>query len=59
VRTTLRIEGDFEAWKVSGGQAKLVSNIAKSLGIDASQITVIEAKAGSIILVYDIKASDG
>lgn len=59
VRTTLKMDGNFDEFQASGGQAKFSTALATNLGIDSSQITIIDAYAGSIVLLYDITAADG
>lgn len=59
VRTTLKMDGNFADFQKSGGQAKFTTALATNLGINASQITIINAYEGSIVLLYDITAAEG
>lgn len=53
------MEGDFTAFTIGGGAAKFTSALSTNLGIKTSQITIIDSYAGSIVLLYDLKAAPG
>lgn len=58
VRTTLKLEGNFNEFISSGGKEKFVTDLATNLGLDTSQITIIDAYEGSIVLLYDITPAE-
>jgi hypothetical protein len=51
--------GNFTEFKASGGEEKFTKALSTNLGINASQITILDAYEGSIVLLYDIQAADG
>jgi hypothetical protein len=59
LRTTIKMEGSFNWFQASEGQAKFTTTISTYLGINASQCTIIDAYEGSIVLLYDIQAAEG
>lgn len=59
VRTTLRMEGDPEAFDDPDYKEQWIKNLAESLGVDPSQISISNVAAGSVIVVYDITPAEG
>lgn len=59
VRTTLRMEGSPEAFEDPAYKEQWIKNLAESLGIDPSQISIGNVAAGSVIVVYDITPAAG
>ena len=53
------MEGDPEAFDDPDYKEQWIKNLAESLGVDPSQISISNVAAGSVIVVYDITPAEG
>ena len=59
VRTTIKLDGDFDEFVSGNGQNEFIQNLALSLGVDYSQITIKNVYSGSIVIIYDLTPAAG
>lgn len=58
VRTTVKMDGNYNNFR-NGGQETFITNLARSLNIDYSQITIKNYYSGSIVVTYDLTPATG